>query len=147
MNRYFTGRHMATITVGFFAVVIVVNLVMATFAARTFSGTVVDNSYIASQKFNGWLAEAQAQRRTGWGAMLSRQGDRADLLLTGVEGARIDALAQHPLGLSPDIRLRFEPMGGGHYRSVGTLPAGRWLVRIDVRHGADVAHFLQELPA
>ena len=42
--RRFTGWHMTTILVAFFAVVITVNIVMARFALSTFGGTVVENS-------------------------------------------------------------------------------------------------------
>ena len=60
--RRFTGWHMTTILVAFFAVVITVNIVMARFALSTFGGTVVENSYVASQHYNEWLARAAAQR-------------------------------------------------------------------------------------
>jgi nitrogen fixation protein FixH len=53
--RTFTGWHMALILIGFFAVVVGVNLLMARFASSTFGGVVVENSYVASQQFNGWL--------------------------------------------------------------------------------------------
>ncbi|MGE0776676.1 MAG: FixH family protein, partial [Sphingomonadaceae bacterium] len=56
MTRSFTGRHMAIILIAFFGVVIAVNFYMARMAIGTFGGTVVDNSYVASQRFNGWLA-------------------------------------------------------------------------------------------
>ena len=52
LRRGFTGRHMLAAMLGFFGVVIAVNVVMATLAAKTFSGTVVDNSYVASQQRN-----------------------------------------------------------------------------------------------
>jgi nitrogen fixation protein FixH len=52
----FTGRHMAITIVGFFLVVIVVNLAMARMATSTFGGVVVENSYVASQHYNRWLA-------------------------------------------------------------------------------------------
>jgi len=55
----FTGKHFAVIIVAFFAVVIGVNLFMATQASATFGGVVVENSYVASQEFNKWLDEAE----------------------------------------------------------------------------------------
>src|SRR3546814_8818871 len=55
--RRFTGWHMTAILIAFFAAVIAVNMLMATVAVRSFGGTVVENSYVASQKFNGWLAQ------------------------------------------------------------------------------------------
>ena len=60
--KKFTGYHATMMIVGFFAVVVAVNLVMAQFALSTFSGTVVDNSYVASQKYNQWLEQARHQQ-------------------------------------------------------------------------------------
>ena len=40
----FTGYHMLAIMVAFFGVVIAVNLTMATFASRSWTGLVVENS-------------------------------------------------------------------------------------------------------
>ena len=51
----FTGRHMAIIMVAFFGVIIAVNLTMATLASRSWTGLVVKNSYVESQKFNSVL--------------------------------------------------------------------------------------------
>ncbi|PKP89530.1 MAG: hypothetical protein CVT75_12940, partial [Alphaproteobacteria bacterium HGW-Alphaproteobacteria-14] len=65
-NSKFTGKHMAMVFIGGFGVVIAVNLVMATFAVSSFHGVVVDNSYVASQKFNGWMDEAEKSRALGW---------------------------------------------------------------------------------
>ena len=59
---HLTGRHVAAIFVAFFAVVIAVNVLMASYAVGGFGGTVVDNSYVASQRFNGWLAQARRFR-------------------------------------------------------------------------------------
>ena len=42
MAKEFTGRHMTAILVGFFGVVIAVNLTMASYATGTFGGVVVD---------------------------------------------------------------------------------------------------------
>jgi nitrogen fixation protein FixH len=54
--RRFTGRHMTGILVAFFGVVMTVNFTMAYVAISGFGGTVVDNSYVASQNYNRWLA-------------------------------------------------------------------------------------------
>ena len=74
-GRKFTGWHMTGILVAFFGVVVSVNVFMARAAISTFGGTVVDNSYVASQKFNGWLdkaeAHALARNKTGRGAVVA----------------------------------------------------------------------------
>lgn len=140
MTRKFTGKHMLFVMLGFFGTVIAVNLTMATLATRTFGGTVVDNSYVASQRFNGWLAEGRAQAALGWERRVALGSDRrveAELTAGGepLVGARVTAVASHPVGREPDIALTFEPAGNGRYRSVGRLPEGRWSLHLDVARG------------
>jgi len=151
MKRTFTGRHMLAICIAFFGTIVTVNMVMAVQASRTFGGTVVDNSYVASQHFNRWLDEAEAERDLGWKAEAQRSGDRLLLTLAGPHGpladARVAAVAQHPLGLQEDIPLRFEALGGGRFRSAGALPAGRWRVRLDIRNENGRVRLIEDLPA
>lgn len=136
--RRFTGYHMTAILVGFFAIVIAVNVVMARYAIGAFGGTVVDNSYVASQKFNGWLKEARREKALGW--TLSdpkRDQDRLTLHVKDaagapLAGAAITVRAEHPLGRAPERDLRFIETGPGSYRSLEMLPAGRWKLRIRV---------------
>ena len=133
MIRRFTGWHMTAIMFAFFGVVIVVNLVMARFAVTTFGGTVVDNSYVASQKYNGWLAEARRQKQLGWTASPSLDAGRRVVVSLNVEGVRIEGYAQHPLGRERNIPLSF----GKDHRSAESLPDGRWAVHLIVRKGLD----------
>lgn len=134
MAGQFTGRHMAAILVCGFAVVIGVNFFMARAAVGTFGGTVVENSYVASQHFNRWLNEAEKERALGWSAALSRTADgRVALTTTGAPaGSAVRADARHPLGRLPDVRLDFAASGPNRYVSTAPLPAGRWILRIEV---------------
>lgn len=129
-----TGRHMAMIMVGFFGVIIAVNFTMARFATATFGGRVVENSYVASQEFNGWLEEAEKQRALGWNAVTTwRPDNRLAVQLSGVPaGATVAAVARHPLGRLPDQKLAFVPNGDGRFLSTNALPEGRWLLRLEV---------------
>ena len=61
----FTGRHMLLVTTSFFAVVISVNVTMAWFASSSWSGLVVENTYVASQEFNHRAAEMKAMTASG----------------------------------------------------------------------------------
>lgn len=134
-EKRFTGRHMAMILVAFFGVVIVVNLTMATLATTTFGGLVVDNSYVASQKFNGWLEQAREEAALGWDLEVTR-GEKGRIEATlstqgqAMPGAHLIALARHPLGREPERSLTFEPLGAGRYQSVEALPAGRWIMHV-----------------
>ena len=130
----FTGRHMFAILAGFFGVVIAVNFTMASYATSTFGGVVVENSYVASQEFNRWLDQAEAQEALGWSAVASRRADgRIEVAVTGPEGdVRISGNARHPLGRQADRPLTFEPLGGGRFLSAEDLPAERWTLRLQV---------------
>lgn len=137
MNGPFTGRHMAMILVAFFGVVIGVNVTMAAFASSTFGGLVVENSYVASQNFNRWLDEAEAERALGWTANVERQPDGRVAVTASGPGpdARVAATAWHPLGHMPDKALTFEPAGAGKYVSREMLEEGRWTLRLEVTDG------------
>jgi len=149
MTRQFTGRHMAIIMVAFFSVVIAVNVVMARSAIRTFGGTVVENSYVASQHFNRWLDEAKAQDKLGWRATIDHDGRRVTVRLTGpdtlIRDAILSGTAIHPLGRLPDLVIHFTRGDTGAYRSVETLPAGRWQIRVTARHGQMRASYAEEM--
>jgi nitrogen fixation protein FixH len=139
-----TGRHVAAIFITFFAVVIAVNVLMASYAVGGFGGTVVDNSYVASQQFNGWLAQARHQQALGWREETGLDPERHLVLtLAGPRTATVSAIAEHPLGRAADIPLRFVPGADGRYRAVTPLPPGRWLVHWTVRAGAQEKRFLE----
>lgn len=148
MTRQFTGRHVTAIFVAFFAVVIAVNLAMATLASSTFGGAVVDNSYVASQHFNRWLDEAAKDKALRWDARAKRLADgRVELALSGEapDEAQIQAIARHPLGRLPDRSLSFASRGNGRFASRERLPAGRWILRLQITRGHNAWRSEQEV--
>jgi nitrogen fixation protein FixH len=138
--KAFTGKRMAAVLVGGFAIVIAVNLLMARIAVGSFHGTVVDNSYVASQNYNGWLKQAAASKALGWQAVPHRR--RADgrvvIEALGVPvAAQITAAAERPLGARDETPLTFAPEGQGRWVSQESLAPGRWQVRIAIRAGGE----------
>ncbi len=134
MFRRFTGWHMLGVMVAFFGVIIAVNFTMASIAIGSFGGTVVDNSYVASQQFNGWLEDAREQDALGWRAEEEwREDGMLALTLHGApDPAIVTAIARHPLGRQPDMPMTFERVAAGEYVSAEALPAGRWTLRLQV---------------
>lgn len=150
MTKQFTGRHMAMIMVAFFSVVIAVNVVMARDAIKTFGGTVVENSYVASQQYNGWLRDAATQDHLGWRARASAEaGNRIVVALAGprgqIEHARVTIDAEHPVGLLKDQQLVLSEQRPGIYAATHSLPPGRWRLRIDAQAPTGEARFVQDL--
>lgn len=82
----FTGWHMLTLMVLFFGVIISVNVTMAIMAGRTWTGLVVKNSYVESQKFNGYLAAAKEQDERGWRTNLEYRDGRISFQIQGSNG-------------------------------------------------------------
>lgn len=148
--RPITGRRVTMWFVAFFGTVIAVNLAMARLAIGTFGGTVVDNSYVASQHYNEWLAAGRAQVALGWSVSAERgPGGYVTVQLLGrdgraVPGATISAIATHPLGRAADRPLRFTG-AGGRFVSTEPLPAGRWQLRIEASKSADHFRVIREL--
>lgn len=147
MNGQFTGRHMTAILLAFFVVVIAVNVVMARYALSTFGGVVVENSYVASQHFNRWLDEAASENARDLHAAMSRTGDnRVSVIIAGkAVGAKVAAVARHPLGRMADRTLHFDGVGEGRFVSRETLPAGRWRLRLELTAAGKVWRTEQEL--
>lgn len=145
-RKPFTGWHMTAILVAFFGVVITVNFTMARLALSSFGGTVVDNSYVASQHYNEWLRRAADQERLGWQEQVDLDAARHirvaihkdDHILTGLI---VQATLSHPLGRTPPRVMVFEPAGDGLLRSTQAVPAGRWWLDLAVRQGADRARY------
>lgn len=142
--RPFTGRHLALLMTGFFGVVIAVNMTLANLAVGTFSGTVVENSYVASQGFNRLLGEARADKALGWKFALAR-GEHGAVRFTlrdasgrPLSGATVRGQADHPLGAKAPVLLAPREVAPGIYEAA--LPAGRWHVGIEVRAAGHVWH-------
>lgn len=150
-KRPFTGRHIALILIAFFGTVMAVNFTMAYFASSTFGGLVVDNSYVASQKFNGWLAKARQEKALGWSLDAKRTADGHIVLTLGsgegpISDAHVSALIRHPLGRAPEKTMQFRQTGDGRYESMDALPAGRWVAHLTIAAQGQTLNRIADLP-
>lgn len=137
MTRNFTGWHFTAIMVTGFGIVVAVNLLMASLAVGSFGGVVVENSYVASQNYNSWLAAAARANTLGWRADVVRSGSgRLEVQTDGLpEGAQLTAELRHPLGRELPLEWDLMPLGEGLFASTDRLPEGRWIARIVMTAG------------
>lgn len=128
----FTGYHMTAVMVSFFGVIFAVNLTMAYLANSSWTGLVVKNSYVASQKFNDTIALQEALEAAGWAGALDVKDNSYMFLLTksseGLDGCRVSGIAQRPVHEGQDIELFFTPHSNGLYKAVQELPTGQWFL-------------------
>ncbi|ALH82517.1 FixH family protein [Sphingopyxis macrogoltabida] len=148
--RAVTGWHMTAILVAFFAVVMTVNFTMARLASSTFGGTVVDNSYVASQNYNRWLKRADAQDRLAWSETISLDPARHVLLTVRKNDLPlgdlvVSATVSHPVGRTAPVALHFEAAADGVMRSVEPLAWGRWRLDLIIRRGAEEARYRKDV--
>lgn len=129
----FTGKHMLLVICAFFGVIISVNVFMAVSSARTWTGLVVNNSYVASQEFQVKADAAHAQNAAGWTMdMRYEDGDLVVWLLdpTGpLELNEVSAFVRRPVGGHDDVTVPLARVGDT-YRGPVALASGVWDVTV-----------------
>ena len=141
-GRPFTGRHMLAIMLLFFGVIIAVNLTMAYMARTSWTGLVVQNSYVASQEFNDHVARARQQAALGWQAELAFDNGVFSLGLTDAGGKPIDlagatAIFRRAASDAQDKTVTLTRMTKGRAEAPVALGNGLWIVEILASAGLD----------
>ncbi|MGB3832187.1 MAG: FixH family protein [Mesorhizobium sp.] len=141
----FTGRHMLFIMLAFFGVIIAVNVLMATFARTSWTGLVVENTYVASQEFNHKAAEGRAQAALHWKGRLSIAEGAVRYELADASGSRIAPRAvtvffRHPAYEMQDRTIRLERAADGAFVSGETVRDGVWIVEVDADVGREAPY-------
>ncbi|MEO9467337.1 FixH family protein [Parasphingorhabdus sp.] len=149
--RRINGFHATWMFIAFFGVIFAVNMLMARFAVSSFGGTVVDNSYVASQNYNKWLEEGRQQASHGWSfSKASRSGEQ--LIFSAIaedqnplESMTLSAEVSHPVGRTETFELTFGETAPGQYRSIEAVPAGRWKLKVRALRDGQAFNFLDEI--
>lgn len=141
------GRHVLAIALGFFGVIIAVNLVLAVQAVSTFPGLEVDNSYVASQTFD---IERKAQEALGWSLREDYDAGRGELRLTFTDAQGFAApvkdltvLVGRPTEARADMTPVFTEVSGAFVAAVYLAP-GKWMMHVEA-HAPDGTLFRQRL--
>jgi nitrogen fixation protein FixH len=138
--RAFTGRHMLAAMVAFFGVIVAVNVTMATFAMKSWTGLVVQNSYVASQEFNDKAAVGRARAALGWNGELAYANGELRYALVRDNGdavALTDILVAlgRPAYEAEDTTIVLTPTGNGGFGGNVKLGDGQWIVRVSAEAG------------
>ncbi|WP_192357079.1 FixH family protein [Mesorhizobium mediterraneum] len=138
--REFTGRHMLATILAFFGVVIGVNLTMATLASTSWTGLVVENTYVASQQFNQKAEEGRAQAALGWTGKLTIAGGEVRYSLSDADGKPVPlhgvkVLFRHPAYEAGDKAVTLALSSGQEFAAQHTPRDGVWIVEVDADAG------------
>lgn len=139
----FTGWHMLGVMFLFFGTIITVNMIMAWNAVSSWSGLVVQNTYVASQQFNGKAEAAKRRAATGIKGSLSVNGENVMYQVYHPSDAayRPDSVVlnfKRPVGETQNFELTLSPTADGKYMAVHSVPAGQWIVESIVTHSGEV---------
>lgn len=135
-GREVTGAHVLAALVGFFAIVIAVNGAMAVLAAATWTGLIVPNSYVASQRYNEAIAADRQQQALGWRLALEASTAGLAVVVSArdgrpVTGLDITADLARPTHERDDRRLGLVETAGGRYSAETALQPGLWIADIE----------------
>lgn len=133
--REFTGRHLLLILIAFFGVIISVNVTMATLANKSWTGLVVQNSYVESQKFNDHFDAARARASLGWRSEMTYAGGTFSYRITNREGRDVRLMDvavefRRPVQESKDRHAALLPAGNGSFAGELSLDDGQWIVDV-----------------
>lgn len=143
--REFTGRHMLMIMLAFFGVIIAVNVVMARFAMTSWTGLVVENSYVASQQFNEKMVAVRTQNDLGWVPKLHIAAGKITFTLIDRIGNPVrmaggKATFQHPAFEAADWSALLVPSGNGQLSASPVISPGVWVVNVEIDCGLAVPY-------
>ena len=135
MKREFTGKHMLFSMIAFFSVIIAVNLVMATFANTSWTGLMVKNVYVESQKFNQKIEATQAQENADRAISVSTEGTILVIAATSKAGdallvEKAEAMVSRPAHEYEDRLITLFQTTSGELRANEALARGVWNVAL-----------------
>ena len=142
--RQLTGRHVLFALIGFFGVIIAVNMVMVVLALESWTGLSDQQSYRKGLAYNETLARAEAQAALGWRSTVSVAAaadgtHRVGLALVDAAGAplvgqEVSLRLIRPVGEYPPVETALAEDGAGLYAAEVRLPmAGNWQAEFRVR--------------
>ncbi|MBW9052539.1 FixH family protein [Rhizobium mesosinicum] len=139
----FTGRHMLLTTCAFFGVIIAVNFTMAWYASSSWSGLVVENTYVASQQFNEKAAAMKAMAASGIAGELSLKRDEIHYDIRNRDGSPADvddvvANFKRPVGDHEDFHVVLTKLSEGRFEANHAVATGDWIVEVTSRRGGEI---------
>lgn len=136
--KTFTGWHMLVVMVLFFGTIVSVNLTMAYFATSSWSGLLVQNTYVASQKFDDDVAQNREMLERGWVSDLTMDGSTITYSLADGTGQpvfadTVTASVYRPVGVLDDQSVTMTQSGEGTYSAALAVDPGQWIARISAQ--------------
>ncbi|OXE35944.1 MAG: ferredoxin [Phenylobacterium zucineum] len=130
-SRGLTGWHVLAMVVGFFAVVIAVDVLFAVQAYKTFPGEVSVTPYEDGIAYNRTLAQLATQEKYGWKAVAGAEPGRIVVEFQNAKGDPVRSLSfitklEHPATETGRLTPKFRETSPGRYEAEMTGIHGAW---------------------
>jgi len=153
--RPLTGRMVLAMLLGFFGVVIAVNLVLVREAVSTFGGVDTPSSYQAGLNFKAEAAAAAAQDALHWqvGARLAPAAGGKTVTVTAADAdgnalshLSVNVRFAHPADDRRDVSVALQETGPGTYAGLAVMNAGQWTLDLAIgRAGVRLFHSMNRI--
>ncbi len=145
MSGKLQGKHVLFMLLGFFGVMIAVNMVFVYFALTSFSGLSFEDSYKRGTAYNNEIASANEQAARGWDSnitfeALGEKRGAISLLLLDKNGSKItglDVLAtlRRPVGPYDSHSQKMVATARGLETEIQFEHAGQWDLVFEIKGG------------
>jgi nitrogen fixation protein FixH len=144
-QREFTGSHMLLSMLAFFGVIIAVNVTLAVVSRSSWTGLVVENSYVASQNFNEKLVEGREQAALGWTPHLTIADGRIAFRVEDAHGRTIEARGgevtlRRPAYAAEDETVRLVAAPDGTLSAEHRVRDGLWIIDVSADVGRELPY-------
>ncbi|AAL52749.1 MULTISPECIES: FixH family protein [Brucella] len=138
----FTGWHMLGIMFMFFGVIIAVNLLMAYNAIHSWSGLVVQNTYVASQEFNDKAKTGKEQAALNWQSKPAYENGVFTWQLADHNGKAVAMTGgtvdfKRPVGDAHDTKVTLTVREPGILTAPLELGEGAWIMEVNADAGLE----------
>ncbi|UWF66890.1 MULTISPECIES: FixH family protein [unclassified Brucella] len=138
----FTGWHMLGIMFMFFGVIIAVNLLMAYNAVHSWSGLVVQNTYVASQEFNDKAKTGKEQAALNWQSKPAYENGVFTWQLADHNGKAVAMTGgtvdfKRPVGDAHDTKVTLTVREPGILTAPLELGEGAWIMEVNADAGLE----------
>lgn len=135
------GWHVLLMMIGFFGIVVTVDVSFAVMAYRTFPGEVSVTPYEDGLLYNKKLAQIAAQQKLGWKAAAAAEPGAVVLIIEDaagqpVRGLRVSGKLERPATETGRLNAAFREIAPGRYEASIGRETGAWDLTAEARDHA-----------
>jgi len=144
--RPLTGRTVLFCLLGFFGIILAMNVVLIRVAMSSFGGVETESAYKAGLAFNNDISAAQAQDARHWTVEANLHRGANGIRMTvfsldgegrPLQGLTAEARLSHPTDKRHDMMVDLSEVSPGSYQGLAAAPHGQWDLVISLKRNGE----------